>query len=282
MMLYAGRPFDRTDRTILFENVKQCGIGKVLIAINKYDIQAENGDMPEEIRQYVIDQIKEESRKCHDNTLIDILKNTEPILISAEMGLLSELPMSRISANSSYDHSFKRYSSMFDISGQTKLREFSHLDQLADAIKTMVENEKYDILLKKPLNSIFACGTKKKEDLELELNQVEAEIKILNTPDDDLEEKEYNLSKVERRLVKKLDILASELQNAATEVTRQGKYDLEDAMDACCKSMVQKVEDVGRFGNFETTLLYLESICDDFETRTSRKLLQRIADDMKN
>ena len=127
MMLYAGRAFDITDRTILFENVKQCGIGKVLIAINKYDIQAENGEMPEAIRQYVIDQIKEESRKCHDNTLIDILKNTEPILISAEMGLLSELPMSRISANSSYDHSFKRYSSMFDITGQAKLSEFFKL-----------------------------------------------------------------------------------------------------------------------------------------------------------
>lgn len=281
MMLYAGRPFDRTDRTILFENVKQCGIGKVLIAINKYDIQAENGDMPEEIQQYVIDQIKEESRKCHDNTLIDILKNTEPILISAEMGLLSELPMSRILANSSYDHSFKRYSSAFDISGQTKLREFSHLDQLADAIKTMVENEKYDILLKKPLNAIFACGTKKKEDLELELNQVEAEIKILNTPDDDLEEKEYNLSKVERRLIKKIDGLASELQNAANDVIKNGKYALEDEMDACCKSMIQKIEGVGRFEKFENILPSLESICDNFDTRTSRRLVERIAVDMK-
>ena len=38
MMLYAGRPFDATDRDILFKNVRQCGIGKVLIGINKYDI----------------------------------------------------------------------------------------------------------------------------------------------------------------------------------------------------------------------------------------------------
>ena len=45
--------------------------------------------------------------------------------------------------------------------------------------------------------------------------------------------------------------------------------------------MIQKVEGIGRFGNFETTLPYLESICYDFETITSRKLLERIADDMK-
>ena len=281
MMLYAGRAFDITDRTILFENVKQCGIGKVLIAINKYDIQAENGEMPEAIRQYVIDQIKEESRKCHDNTLIDILKNTEPILISAEMGLLSELPMSRISANSSYDHSFKRYSSMFDITGQAKLREFSHLDQLADAIKTMVENEKYDILLKKPLNAIFAAGAKKRDDLELELNHVEAEIKILNTPDDDLEEKEYNLSKVERKLRNKIDGLALDLENAVKEVTRNGKHDLEDALDDCCKQMTQKIDKVSRFRKFENILNDLDGICNDFDTRTSRRLLERIAKDVK-
>jgi predicted GTPase len=38
LMLYAGRPFDATDRGILFKNVGECGIGKVLLGINKYDI----------------------------------------------------------------------------------------------------------------------------------------------------------------------------------------------------------------------------------------------------
>ena len=38
LMLYAGRPFDATDRDILFKNVRQCGTGKVLIGVNKYDI----------------------------------------------------------------------------------------------------------------------------------------------------------------------------------------------------------------------------------------------------
>ena len=28
MMLYAGRPFDATDRDIIFKNVAECGIGK--------------------------------------------------------------------------------------------------------------------------------------------------------------------------------------------------------------------------------------------------------------
>ena len=56
LMLYAGRPFDATDRDILFKNVRQCGIGKVIIGINKYDIPYENGETEELIKQLNIEQ----------------------------------------------------------------------------------------------------------------------------------------------------------------------------------------------------------------------------------
>lgn len=281
MMLYAGRPFDKTDRTILFENVKQCGIGKVLIGVNKYDIPYAQGEMPEEIKQYVVDQIKNECRQCNDRTLLDVLQNTEPILISAEMGLLSELPLSKISSNESYTHSLNRYASDLGFSGQTQLREMSHLDQLSNAIKTMVEQEKYNILLKKPMNAILAAGAKIKEDLEMGIDQVEAEIKILNTPDDELEEKAYNLSKVQRRLEHKIEGLGVELASEAQEVVRKGKHELEDALDACCGRMEKEVESVGRFKSFDSIQTKLEQLLDEFDTRTAKRLLESIAKDMK-
>ena len=56
LMLYAGRPFDATDREIIFKNLSQCGIGKVVIGINKYDIPLQNGDTEEEIRNYVTNE----------------------------------------------------------------------------------------------------------------------------------------------------------------------------------------------------------------------------------
>lgn len=281
MMLYAGRPFDKTDRTILFENVKQCGIGKVLIGVNKYDIPYAQGEMPEEIKQYVVDQIKDECRQCNDRTLLDVLQNTEPILISAEMGLLSELPLSKISSNESYSHSLNRYASDLGFSGQTQLREMSHLDQLSNAIKTMVEQEKYDILLKKPMNAIIAAGTKIKEELGMGINQVDAEIKILKTPDDELEEKEYNLSKVQRRLEHKIEGLGEDLAGEAREVVRKGKQEIEDALDVCCKKMAKEVESVGRFQSFEKIQPTLEGLLKEFEKRTAKNELIRIAEDMK-
>ena len=51
MMLYAGRPFDATDRDIIFKNVRQCGIGKVLVGINKYDIPYCSETNPEDENQ---------------------------------------------------------------------------------------------------------------------------------------------------------------------------------------------------------------------------------------
>lgn len=292
MMLYAGRPFDRTDRTILFENVKQCGIGKVLIGVNKYDIPYQKGDTPDEIKQYVIDQLKEESRHCGNDTFLDLLKNSGPILLSAEMGLLSELPLAKIENNESYLHAFKRYTGpdYYDAEGKLvetigipygQLREMSHLDVLADTVKKMVELEKYDVLLKKPINAIFAAGSKQKEDLELSLSQIEAEIKVLNTPEDELEEKERNLSKAEKRLEHKIEGLGDDLNLSAKEIARKGKNNLEDALDSCCKKLEQVVDTVGRFGDFENIKPRLDQIINEFDTRTSKRLIENLAGEMK-
>ena len=292
MMLYAGRPFDRTDRTILFENVKQCGIGKVIIGVNKYDIPYASGERPEDIKQYVVEEIKRECKGCSDDTLLDILKTTEPILISAEMALLSQLPMTKIVQSDSYSHAYNRYtgSEEFEEGGRTvsqlgipasKLMSESHLDVLSLAIKTMVEQEKYDVLLKKPINSILAAGSQKHDNLVTEISNVDAEIKILNTPDDELEEKELNLSKAERRLTKKIDGLGDDLNIAIAEIARKGRNDIEDAMDSCCKKMETVVESVGRFDKFDNIKPRLDQIANEFETRTSKRLVEQLGTQIK-
>lgn len=281
MMLYAGRPFDSTDRTILFENVKQCGIGKIIIGINKYDIPYEKGDSPDVIKQYVIDQIREECHKCNDETMLDILNNSDPLLLSAEMALLSKLPMTKVSSNSAYNYAFKRYASELGICGQLQLRNMSNLDKVAEVIKVMIEQEKYGVLLKKPLNSILAAGSQKYDKLISEITNINAEIKYLSTPDDELEEKEMNLSKAERRLTRKIEGLSEDLNIAVAEVSRKGRNEVEDAFDSCCKKMDQVVENVGTFQNFDSINPRLEQILMEFQTRKLKRLVEQIADDIK-
>ena len=51
LLLYAGRAFDASDRDILFKDVRNCGIGKILVGVNKYDTIVAQGETPAEITQ---------------------------------------------------------------------------------------------------------------------------------------------------------------------------------------------------------------------------------------
>ncbi len=161
MMLYAGRPFDSTDKDIIFKNVRQCGIGKILIGINKYDIPYCSESNPEDenqIREYVISEIKKACREENDNILNEILGETTPIPLSAEMALISQLPMSQIMGSDALSFAWKRHCSNFGISTQEEMRNWSHINDLTQAVKNMVITEKDRILFSAPINSILAAG----------------------------------------------------------------------------------------------------------------------------
>ena len=218
MMLYAGRPFDAKDRSILFEDVKKCGMGKVLIGINKYDIPYMNGDTEEKIKQYVKDEIEKECKKCGDDTISQLVQEREPILLSANMALLSQLPMEKINSNETYKFDWNRYCSDFEISSQKQFREKSHMDQLAQAVMDLIANEKGEILLAKPKNEITAAGQEKKTELEKKSMEFINTIKILETPDSQLEEQESSVAKVKRRMEKKLGRLESTFDELFDEI----------------------------------------------------------------
>ena len=203
MMLYAGRPFDATDRDIIFKNVRQCGIGKVLIGINKYDIPYCSEVNPEDenqIKDYVKAELKKACRDCNDNTLVEILNEVEPIPISAEMALLSELPMTKISNTEELNFSWNRHCKNFGISTQSEMKLWSHITILVNAVKKMLDDEKGKILFVKPLNSIIAAGNELKNENENELNLVQDRIKTLSMPDSERDDKEEKLRKINRKM----------------------------------------------------------------------------------
>lgn len=271
MMLYAGRPFDATDREILFQNVRQCGVGKVIIGINKYDIPYENGETEEEIKEYVKREIRKASKESGDDTLTYILKDSEPIPLSAEMALLSELPMSKVSGNEAFLHAWKRACNNFEISSQSQMREKSHLEDLTSAIKQIVETEKGSILFAKPFNSLCAAGNIKKEKIDRAIRECDSLIVNLSIPDNDLEKKQKNLTKALRRLEKKIDILGDEIDCEFKNLIRKGTNDLEDSVDATCHEMVKIVGDWSRVKSVETLIPKLDKELQHLTTRTLKR-----------
>lgn len=285
-LMYAGQVFNAKDRSVLFRDIKQCGVGKVIVGINKYDVMYEKGETPQFIKDYVMDQIRMECDKCHDKTMWELLKDVSPVLLSAEMALLSELPQDVIKNNDSYSHAYHRYTSEptdstsgFGIDSY-KLREESHIDELADVIMETVE-DKYQILLKKPVNEIMATGAKKREEMESALTTTNAEMKILSTPDSELEEKAENLAKAEEKLNTRIGWLEGDLDDAFRETLKKGAYDLEDAIEDTCNSMKRVVESVGVFEDFDNIQPSLQDIANRFEKKTAKRLVDRITNSLK-
>lgn len=281
MMLYAGRPFDATDRDILFQNVRQCGIGKVIIGINKYDIPYENGETEEEIKNYVKEEIRKACKACDDETLVEILRQAEPIPLSAEMALLSELPMSKITNSDAFQFAWKRACENFEISSQAQMREKSHLNDLTSAVKLMVETEKGKILFAKPINAILAAGNSKKEEIEKKLRGCNSLITNLSVPDDELDEKEEKLNKAERRLNKKIDSLGDDLDSSFQQIIRKGKIEMEDAVDDACKKMTNIVEDWGTFSSIDKIIPKLDAEQQKLVTRTLKRLVLNLDEEAK-
>ncbi|WP_281626345.1 dynamin family protein [Segatella salivae] len=286
MMLYAGRPFDATDRDIIFKNVRQCGIGKVLVGINKYDIPYCSETNPEDenqIKDYVKQEIKKACRECNDNTLVEILNDIEPITLSAEMALLSELPMSKITSSDSFEFAWKRHCSNFGISTQTEMYKWSHIDQFIKAVQNMIDTEKGKILFKKPINAILVAGEKLKTDNDDALSLLSNKISLLLAPDSDLEEKEEKLLKAKKRISKKIHSLEEDIDVEIRNLVRKGRYELEDIVDASCHRMLNMVQNEwGQFKSFDSISPRLDTELQALKTRKLKRATENISKDCEN
>ena len=282
MMLYAGRPFDATDRDIIFKNVRECGIGKVIIGINKYDIPY-CSNIPEDenqIKDYVKTEIQKACRECNDKTIAEIINEVEPIPLSAEMALLSQLPMSKIASTESFNYAYKRHCSNFGISTQNEMYQWSHISEFIAAVKNVIENEKYKILFAKPLNAILAAGNKIQSDNEINLSLIKNKIETLMLPDIDLDEKEDNINKLHKRLSKKIISLDEDINYEIKNIVNRGKKDLENAVDDACEQMLNIVHNEWNyFKSDDYVNSRLETIKQKLTTRTLKRLTDNLSQD---
>ena len=279
LMLYAGRPFDSTDREILFKDVAQCGMGKVLIGINKYDIPYCNGETETDIKRYVEDEIHKASSLMGNEQLNDILKEMEPIPLSAEMALMGFLPMSKIMNDESYQEKWRKRCDDFGITTQTEMVENSHIGNLVEAVKIVIEKEKDAVLYRKPINAILSKGQTIAQQTDAEILKTDELIKNLSLPDYELEEKSESLSKTKRRLSRKIDSLGDDLDEVFTEIIRKGCIQLEDDVDAACKKMTKIVDDWGLFESVEKIQPQLNNETDYLISRTLKRDIGLIQDE---
>lgn len=245
MMLYAGRPFDATDRDIIFKHVARCGMGKLVIGINKYDIPYSSGETEEEIKAYVMKEIREACKSCTDETLRSLLLETEPIPISAEMALLSSLPLSRVESTERYKHAWDRHTDTFEVSTQAELRVKSLFSKLSERVLDIILREKGEILFAKPRNAIKAAIRTAQQELAAELFKSRDMLKALSMPDVELEEKQSNIEKAQRRFKKSLNKYNEELEEQLIVLRQTYSKKFADAIDEACDKAKSLISSAG-------------------------------------
>ena len=272
LLLYAGRAFDASDRDILFKDVRNCGIGKILIGVNKYDINVAQGETPAEITQNTEHALRQAAYEIQDDSISAMLDETHPIPFSAEMALLSKLPMSRIQADEVLLHHYKRCCETFEISSQSELYERSLVESLNESVRNVIERDKAEILLRKPVNMVQAAGNKLLSNVQTALTLAESQVKVLEMPDYELEDREVQLAKAERKVNRKIDSLQGALEEVIADATSRFRDKVEDALDKVIDGSRDRAEKmIGRFGGGkDDAYLYIRDQFTQFEKRLPR------------
>lgn len=224
LLLYSGRAFDETDKDILFEKVANVGMGKVLIGINKYDLAYENGEDEEQIRQHVIEEIKKTLREKKDPVLNQLLGNISPILISAQMALLGEMPMKKILSDEDLKWHYQRTKDIFETDNQTVLFQKSYLQNLLNAIDEILAHNKFEILIRKPLNEIQAAANAKVIELNSKKLRLKEEEQTFSMTDEELETRLRECKRAEKKILRTIESCRIDLSDKANQKVYDTKF----------------------------------------------------------
>lgn len=242
LMLYAGRPFDATDADILTRQVAQAGIGRVIVAINKYDIPlcSEQHTSEEEIVAYVRGQIDDAVRKTNNQALSDALGSNAPIAMSAELALIGQLSRQKLDATPALRDAFKRHCDDFGVATQAELLALSHHDRLVAAIKEVIATEKYELLLRKPLSPLRVVCQEREQAAQAALLKAEGAVKSYSSSDEQLEQRIATLTSAQSKIAKALDNLTLDIE----KTLKQGIDDAAHSLDRFFRDAENNLENV--------------------------------------
>lgn len=243
MLLYAGQPFSSTDKSIIFDTVRSCGVAKVLMGVNKYDIPYEQGEDINDICTYVKKQVLDACKSCQGEAFADALSELEPLPVSANMALLSQLDMSRIQDSKGLEFDLKRYYDIFEISNQKDLFAKSMFGDFEQKLIDAVVKNKEEILFRKPISMVEGCCNQKIQEMEKELLLKDEIVKNCSLNDDDLENKKSQLERAVKKISKKIDGLGSDIEDGIDENIRNAKNKIEDAVDSTVGKLKKYTEE---------------------------------------
>jgi hypothetical protein len=103
-------------------------------------------------------------------------------------------------------------------------------------------------------------------------------LNTLNQPDDELEERQNDISKARHRLSKKIDALGDGIESELKDIVRRGRNQLEDSVESACKRMDGIIDGWGKFSSYKSIIPQLERECQTLVTRILKRDVESISE----
>ena len=228
VVLYAGRPFDEQDRSLLFDQIRSAGTGKVVLLLNKYDLIIDDHGSEEKILEYVSKNIKQEIAKIRtsDTVLASVFDGSKIILFSSMLAILGKMDEADIRENEELMGYYDHFQDNFPYLTKNDYLEWSHLAELEAEIENIVRREKYEILVRKPITELLGKLKEKEAQLEIDIFTLNKEKSSFS--------KGLNKIKAETEGLKKARL---EIQNLIDAL----KFNIENNIEKLCKEKVSYI-----------------------------------------
>ncbi len=215
VLLYAQRPFDVTDKKIIFDKIRTVGTGKVVIVVNKYDLLLNDHGAEEKVINYIKEKLEDEVSKIEreDPIIGNIFKNAQVIPFSSLMALLGKMEIKDIQQDKNLDWKFNNLKHEYPaLKTQSDFLKLSKLSELEKAIDDIIKKDKLKILVQKPIAFITGKAKKKRNQIEKKLYGLEMEEKGLNRKKSELEQEQTALKKVKMECNDKVGKAVNDLE----------------------------------------------------------------------
>jgi len=284
LLLYAGRAFDKNDEDIA-NFIRLCGIGKVVIGVNKYDtLEDDVSNCISGVKENIERLLKE----YPEDQSIQSLQKSYVIPISARMALCAVLPENEIENKEEYKK-FKTYKEKvekkFDIKGdKDALREKSNIEKLISSIRKIILKDKQSIIFERPLNIIKANCKNKLDLINLEIKKDDSIIKNINSSPEILNTKIRKINDKEKWINTRIDEFGKRLDNKFKDIARKGKEEIEDDIDKSISKMKDIVVNASLIDNItglSETRKKLQVELDKLKYRTLKDTCSGIYDDAR-
>lgn len=266
VLLYAGRPFDASDRELLFRKIKAVGSGKVVMILNKFDMVLDEQGGEEKAKEYTMMRVKEEIRNIEkENNLIasvfqEVVSKDRLVLMSSLWALMGRMDKNEIDKDEDLAYHWDRARGNFPrLKTQRDFEDLSGIKRLEEVIDKIIKDEKSDVLIRKPLTYLLGSYNEKIDKLREQKNELEMETKMLNQQLDKIRKEEEKIKQYEKEIT---GYVSARISKTKEQVKRK-RNDIEAKIESDYKEIKGNLSKIfPSKGYFETHSGYSSKCCD--------------------